>query len=72
MATNDKQKLDLPKVAKAVAELGRASIVRANWKAEVRAKAEDAANQVEKIAKKGGLSAEMVEEIRREILGVAS
>lgn len=72
MATGDDQKMDLPKVAKAVAELGRASVVQAKWKAEVRARAEAAANQIEKIAKKGGLNAETVAEIRREILGVAS
>ncbi|TLP70799.1 DUF3486 family protein [Pseudomonas nitroreducens] len=64
-------KLDLPKVAKAVAELGRASVVQAKWKAEYRDRAEDAAAKVEKIAKKGGLSADTVAEIRREILGVA-
>lgn len=72
MATGDDKKMDLPKVAKAVAELGRASVVQAKWKAEVRAKAEAAANQIEKIAKKGGLNAETVDEIRRQILGVAS
>lgn len=65
-------KMDLPKVAKAVAELGRASIVQAKWKAEVRSRAEAAASEVEKIAKKGGLNAQTVAEIRREILGVAS
>lgn len=65
-------KIDLPKVAKAVAELGRASVVQAKWKAEVRSRAEAAASEVEKIAKKGGLNAETVAEIRREILGVAS
>ncbi|MDA8483605.1 DUF3486 family protein [Pseudomonas resinovorans] len=64
-------KLDLPKVAKAVAELGRASVVQKKWQAEVRAKAEAAASQVEKIARKGGLDAATVTEIRREILGVA-
>lgn len=64
-------KVDLPKVAKAVAELGRASVVQKKWQAEVRAKAEAAASQVERIAKKGGLNAETVAEIRREILGVA-
>lgn len=62
---------DLPKVAKAVAELGRASVVQKKWQAEVRTKAEAAASQVEKIAKKGGLDASTVAEIRREILGVA-
>jgi len=63
--------IDLPKVAKAVAELGRASVVQKKWQSEVRAKAEAAASQVEKIAKKGGLDAGTVAEIRREILGVA-
>ena len=63
--------IDLPKVAKAVAELGKASIAQKKWQAEVRAKAEAAATEVEKIAKKGGLDAETVAEIRREILGVA-
>lgn len=64
-------KLDLPKVAKAVAELGRAAVVQKKWQAEVRAKAEVAAQAVEKIAKKGGLNADTVAAIRREILGVA-
>lgn len=63
--------IDLPKVAKAVAELGRASVVQKKWQTEVRTKAEAAASQVEKIAKKGGLDAGTVAEIRREILGVA-
>lgn len=67
----DGNKLDLPKVAKAVAELGRASVVQKKWQSEVRAKAEAAASQVEKITKKSGLDANTVAEIRREILGVA-
>lgn len=65
-------KMDLPKVAKAVAELGRASVVQKKWQAEFREKAEAAAARVEKIAKKGGLNANTVDEIRREILGMAS
>ncbi len=65
-------KVDLAKMAKAVAELGRASVVQKKWQAEVRTKAEAAASQVEKIARKGGLNADTVAEIRREILGVAS
>lgn len=68
----DGKQIDLPKVAKAVAELGRASVVQKKWQSEVRAKAEAAAAQVEKIAKKGGLNAETVDAIRREILGVAA
>lgn len=62
---------DLTKVAKAVAELGRASVVQKKWQSEVRARAEAAAANVEKIAKKGGLSADSVAQLRREILGIA-
>ena len=69
---SDGDQIDLPKVARAVAELGKASVVQKKWQAEVRAKAEAAASQLEKIAKKGGLDAATVAEIRREILGVAS
>jgi hypothetical protein len=68
----DEGKIDLPKVAKAVAELGRASVVQKKWQAEFREKAEAAASRVEKIAKKGGLNASTVDQIRREILGMAS
>ena len=62
---------DLTKVAKAVAELGRASVVQKKWQSEVRARAEAAAASVEKIARKGGLSADSVAQLRREILGIA-
>jgi len=62
---------DLPKIAKAVAELGKASIVQKKWQAEYQEKAEAAAARVEKIAKKGGLNQATVDEIRREILGMA-
>ncbi|OEC61307.1 DUF3486 family protein [Pseudomonas sp. ENNP23] len=70
MAENGK--VDLPKVAKAVAELGRASVVQKKWQAEVKARAEVAAQAVERIVRKGGLNAETVNEIRRQILGVAA
>ncbi|WP_346841226.1 DUF3486 family protein [Metapseudomonas otitidis] len=64
-------KVDLPKVAKAVAELGRASVVQKKWQAEVKARAEVAAQAVERIVRKGGLDASTVNEIRSQILGVA-
>jgi arginine repressor len=67
----DGDQIDLPKVAKAVAELGRASVVQKKWQTEFREKAEAAAAKVEKIATKGGLNAATVDEIRREILGMA-
>jgi hypothetical protein len=63
---------DLPKVARAVADLGRATVTQKKWQTEVRAKAAAAADAAEKIAKKGGLSAGAVDEIRRSILGIAT
>lgn len=69
---SDGGKMDLTKVAKAVAELGKASVVQKKWQSEYREKAEAAASRVEKIAKKGGLNQTTVDEIRREILGMAS
>lgn len=62
---------DLPKVARAVAELGRATVTQKRWQAEVRARAEAAAASVENIARKGGLSADSIQQLRREILGIA-
>ncbi|KPA90617.1 DUF3486 family protein [Pseudomonas asplenii] len=66
------QKVDLTKMAKAISELGRASVMQKKWQTEVREKAEAAAARVEKIAKKGGLTQETVDQIRREILGMAA
>lgn len=63
---------DLPKVARAVADLGRATVTQKKWQAEVREKAQTAAEAVTQVAKKGGLSAEAVDTIRREILGIAA
>ncbi len=67
----DPETVDLAKLARAVAELGKASVMQKRWLSEVRAKAEAAAANVEKIAKKGGLSSDSVEQLRREILGIA-
>jgi hypothetical protein len=63
---------DLPKVARAVADLGRATVNQKKWQAEVREKTRAAADAVSQVAKKGGLTAEAVDTIRREILGIAS
>lgn len=62
----------LSKVAKNVATLSRASVNLKKFQQEVRAKAEAAASNAEKIARKGGLSAESMQALRREILGIAS
>lgn len=64
--------LNIAGAAKAVAELSRATVTQKKWQEEVRAKAAAAADAAEKIAKKGGLSAASVAEIRRSILGIAT
>lgn len=70
--SSDRDAIDLPKVARAVADLGRTTVTQKKWQADVRAKAAAAADAAEKIAKKGGLSAASVAEIRRSILGIAT
>lgn len=54
-----------------VARLSNATVKQKQWQAEVRAKAVVAADEVEAIAKNGGLSDEVAELIRQKILGVA-
>ena len=65
-------KFDPYKMAKAVAELGKVSVVQKKWNAEWKEKVETAAARVDKIAQKGGLTQATADEIRREILGMAS
>ncbi len=67
-----KKPLNLGSLAKAIAELGRASVTQKKWRAEVRAKAQAAADAVVKIARKGGMSKSAEEEIRRRVLGIAT
>lgn len=62
----------LSRAAKSIAELSRASVNQKKWLVSVREKAAVAADSVEAIAKKGGLSADALNTIRRDILGIAS
>lgn len=62
----------LSSAAKNIATLARASVNQKKFRLEVQARAEAAAAAVETIVKKGGLSADSVAAIRREILGVAT
>ena len=61
----------LKEIGLMVARLSNATVKQKQWAAEVRDKASTAADAVEKIAKKGGLSADALEIIKREILGIA-
>lgn len=62
----------LGKAAKNIATLTRASVTRNRWAAEVQAKTRTAADNVEKLARQGGLSEQTAAQIRREILGIAA
>lgn len=64
--------MNIAGAAKAVAELSRATVNQKKWQEEVRAKAATVADAAEKIAKKGGLSAAAVAELRSKILGIAT
>lgn len=61
----------LAKAAEAIAKLSRASVNQKKWEVEVNVKVKAAADAAAKIARRGGLTAEAVNNIRREILGIA-
>jgi Asp-tRNA(Asn)/Glu-tRNA(Gln) amidotransferase B subunit len=67
----DPAKVKLTDLGKMVSLVNRTSIDIKKYAAEVKQKTVDAAKEVEKVAKKGGLSDEAVQKIRRSILGIA-
>lgn len=68
----DPDAVDLPKLARAVAELGRASVAQKRWQAEARKQAlADAAKEAGEAAKSVGLTDAAAELIQKRILGVA-
>lgn len=56
---------------KGIASIAQASVGQKKWMLDVRDRAEKAAQAVESIVKKGGLSAEVAADIRAQILGIA-
>ena len=68
----DPDAVDLPKLARAVAELGKASVAQKRWQAEARKQAlADAAKEAGEAAKSAGLTDEAAAQIQRRILGVS-
>ncbi len=61
----------MAKCGKGIASIMQASIGQKKWMLDVRDRVEKAVQAVDSIAKKGGLSAEAVAAIRKEILGIA-
>lgn len=67
----DPETVDLAKLARAVAELGKASVMQKRWQAEARRQAiEEAAKEAGAAGKSMGLTDEAVEQIQKRILGV--
>lgn len=60
----------LTKVAKSLSEMSRARVNQAKWRTEVETRLKAAADKVSKLAKKGGMDAKTVAEIRASILGI--
>ena len=60
----------MAKAGKGIAEIAKASVNQKKWESEVREKVQKAAKAVEAIAKKGGLSKDIVNEVKKEILGI--
>lgn len=62
----------LSTLAKNIATLTRASVTQKRHEIETRAKAEAAADKIARLAKRGGMSAGTVDEIKRVVLGIAA
>ncbi len=63
--------LEAPRLLRDIAKLQSSNIQREKYKAEIFNKAKTAAQNVAKIAKKGGMTEETVRAIRKQILGIA-
>ncbi|ABE45680.1 DUF3486 family protein [Polaromonas sp. JS666] len=68
----DPDEQSLGGLAKALAPLVRANIAQQKFASEVKEKARSAAEAVDKLARKGGLTDDTVDAIRRQILGIAA
>lgn len=61
----------LSKIGKGISELSKADVNQKKHMIEVRDKTQAAADKVEQLANKGGLTGKTVQEIRKAILGIA-
>jgi hypothetical protein len=71
MNMQDPSNISFASLAKIATDLGFASTNVKEFRSKVKAKAREAAEAVEKIAKKGGLSVDSIDTIKRSILGIA-
>lgn len=66
----DGDKVNIHKIGLTVARLARASVNQKKWAAEVHEKLKAAAKKVDDLGKKAGLTKEVADQIRAQILGV--
>lgn len=67
-----KGRIDLPKVARAVADLSRTTVNLRKYQAQVKERADAAAQAVAAMGNKSGLTPELVARIQQEIYGIAA
>jgi hypothetical protein len=67
----DGDKVNLPAMLKAVADLNKSSVTVKKYQAEVQARVQAAAVSVREQAQKGGLSEEAIRAIESQVLGIA-
>lgn len=72
MGDLDPEQINITKIGHMIADLGRMSIMQKKHQIVVRERAKVVAEDVAKRAQKGGLSADAVEQIKRDILGIAN
>lgn len=60
----------LSKVSSGISKIANSSVTQKKWMLDVREQVERVAKSVDKIAKKGGLSKDTADEIRKQILGI--
>lgn len=68
----DPDNIDPHKIGKVLADISRASVSQKKHMESVRAKAQEAADKVAETVKQQGLSIDVVDAIKRDILGVAA
>lgn len=68
----DPESIEFPKLVRAIADMNRSSVTLKKYQSEVRERVATAAKNLGDVAKRRGMSKEAVDEIRREILGIAA
>lgn len=66
----DAEDIDFTKLGEMVAKLNKTALLQKKWISDMREKTAKTADEVVRVAKSGGLSAERAEEIRKKILGI--